>query len=244
VTDPRPPFRFEDFSLALEELRAALAERRRYVLLTGESGCGKTTLLRELSRTVEEGRVRLFYFNIARLSPAGLVRVLARSLRAHVGYTCSETVRAVTEILFEEKCHALVVADEAQMLPDDTFAGLRTLAEDDLSGRLPITVLFAGLAELEERLKGPALFPLWRRIPVRLRIGGLRDHEMRPLLVWHVGEQDAARFPDETVSLLFERGRGLPGLVLPAVDLLLRRIREGLVRPEAALDLLDRFDRP
>lgn len=244
MTEPRPPFPFEDFRLSLEELGAALAERRRYVLLTGESGCGKTTLLRELSRTLEEGRVRLFYFNLARLSPAGLVRVLARSMRAHVGYTCTETVRSVTEILREEKTHALVVADEAQMLPDDTFAELRTLAEADLSGRLPITVLFSGLVELEERLKDCALFPLWRRIPVRLRMGGLRDHEMRPFLVGQAGEPAAARFPDETLALLFERGRGLPGLVLPAVDLLLRRIPDGVVRPDAALELLDRFDRP
>jgi type II secretory pathway predicted ATPase ExeA len=54
-----------------------------YVLVTGETGTGKTALLRDLRGDLDRARYRIFYFQEAkRLGAPGIVRVLARSLRA------------------------------------------------------------------------------------------------------------------------------------------------------------------
>ena len=77
------PFPFEDFRRAKHRLLGAVLEHQEpFALLTGETGTGKTALLRELRTELDRARHRVVYFSEARkLGAAGLVKVLAESLR-------------------------------------------------------------------------------------------------------------------------------------------------------------------
>jgi len=128
------PFVFADFQTARDTLLASIRAGDRYVLFTGESGAGKTTLLRAIRGQLDRSFARIVYFNLARLSPAGLVRVLARQLRVPPSRSQPETVQALVKVLHDEPVRTWLWIDEAQLLPDDTFAELRTLVEADLAG--------------------------------------------------------------------------------------------------------------
>lgn len=234
-------FPFSDFTEAKKTLLTALGEKEPYVLLTGESGSGKTSLLREVKREIDRCRMRLFYFIFARLSPAGLVRVLARSLRMRPLRSQPETVKAIARILREEPWHALVVVDDAQMVPEETFAELRTMAEVELEGNPPLSVVLSGLPPLRERLRAPHLFSLWRRILTRIEITGLTREELRPFAEHVVGE-GADRLADDTLALLFENARGIPGLLRPYLEVVCRYPGEGPIPPETAERLVQDFD--
>jgi type II secretory pathway predicted ATPase ExeA len=238
------PFPFSDFVEAKKTLLDALAEREPYMLLTGDSGAGKTSLLREVRRGIDRCRIRLFYFNLARLSPAGLVRVLARNLRMPPLRSQPETVQAIVKILGEEPWHALVVVDEANMVPGETFDELRTMAEVKLGGPTPFSVLLSGRTTLRERLRAPHLFPLWRRILTRVEITGLTREEVRPFAEHAVGVEAAERITDEALAVLFESARGIPGLLCPYLRVVLRHPGEEPILPETAERLIQDFDLP
>lgn len=237
------PFLFDDFTRALAQLQEASEHKDRYVLLTGESGSGKTTLLRTLRGSLDRVRYRCIYFQISRLSPAGLVRCLARSLRIAVCRSQPETVQAIARVLHEDVCQTLLWCDEAQLLPDETFAELRTLAETDLAGDIPISVFLCGLPPLREHLQAPELFPLWRRLTSRVELTGLRHDEARPFAEHHLGE-NSSRIQDETLSVLFEQARGVPGVLQPYLERTLREAPEGPIPPDVAEAIIQRYEMP
>ncbi|MFQ5693602.1 MAG: AAA family ATPase [Nitrospinota bacterium] len=203
---------------------------------------GKTTLLRTVASQVERKSHRLVYFNLTTLTAAGLVRVLARHLRVSICRSQPETIRAISGALDHDPGHTLLTVDEAQFLPPETFSELRTLVEADLSGKRPLAVVFCGMPELRERLQAPALFPLWRRIEHRIEIAGLRLDEARPFARHLLGDEQAARFSDEGLSLLFERSRGEPGSLGSGLRLLCRRIREGPIAPEVIEPIIENWN--
>jgi len=232
------PFAFSDFKAARETLLQSVRAGDRYVLLTGESGVGKTTLLRDVRQRLERSEARVVYFNLARLSPAGLVRVLARHLRVPPSRSQPETIQALVKVLHAEPVRTWLWIDEAQLLPDETFSEVRTLVEADLDGEAAVSVLLLGLPDLRDRLLAPRLFPIWRRLEARVEITGLRSDEAASFVRHVTGEAKAARFDETALEILFERSRGLPGLLDVIVRQILRSQPEGTIdaaRVEACL---------
>ena len=80
----RSPFPFRDFVRAKQSLVEAFVDGgETYAMLTGETGTGKTALLRELRSQLDRGRHRVLYFSAARkLGAAGLVKVGGTAGRA------------------------------------------------------------------------------------------------------------------------------------------------------------------
>jgi len=235
---PKEPYLFDDFKRAFSELHSAIETEGRYLLLTGESGTGKTTLLRKLAETLDRCRFRILYLNLNPLSPVGLVRVLARALRVRLFRTPPETIQALSQVLAEESSRTLLFVDEAQALVDETFFQLRMLLETDLSGKLPMAVLLTGLPELRERLGAPGLFPFFRRFQARVEITGLRLEEARPFLVHYFGEKKAGRLKEENLSILFEHSRGLPGLLVSNLESVFRQLPDGPIEADTLTMIL------
>jgi hypothetical protein len=77
------PYPFEDFLRAKQRLHRALFEHHEpFALLNGETGSGKTALLRELRADIERARYRVVYFAQARkLGAVGLIKVIGEGLR-------------------------------------------------------------------------------------------------------------------------------------------------------------------
>lgn len=237
------PFPFADFERIQASLSQALEEGDEiYQLLTGDTGTGKTALLRTLRGTLDRCRYRAIYFAHAkRLGATGLVRVLCQHLRLPIRRSHPETVRELTSHLVAEPTQLLLWFDEAQALPEETLHEARSIAESDLEGARPVRVLFAGLPSLRERLQATA--PLWRRVEVREEITGLSLDEMQPFLEHHFGAGAAKRLDDDGLGILFERGRGVPGLLIPMFRTVLRRSPgKGRIDTLALEDILQRWD--
>ncbi len=238
------PFPFADYVRAQQHLEAALEHGDdTYLLLTGDSGTGKTALLRGLIHKLDRYRYRPIYFSHARqLGATGFVRVIARSFRLSPRRSHPETVQALVAHLLEEPAEIWVWFDEAHELPEETLAEARTLAESDLGGRSRLHILFTGLTALREKLQ--AMTPLWRRIVVREELSGLTRDELPAFVVHHFGKATADRFSDDGLSLLFERGRGIPGLLLPAIRATLRQTstKGGKIHTTRVEDILSRWD--
>lgn len=223
----------------LSLLRALADPRDGGLLLTGETGMGKSTLIEALRESLDR-RTRVVYFAHARhLKAAGLVRALARVIRLPTRRSHPETVQEVARTLAEEP--VLLVLDQAHELPEDTLVEACALAEHDL-GRTPsMRILLVGLPVLRGHLQGN--LALWRRFAVREELSGLRDTEVPRFLEHSLGNEAVERFAPPALALLFQRGRGAPGQILPMARHLLRTCSGSNAIDElAAEEELQRWD--
>lgn len=219
-------FSFADFSRVREALLAAVqSELDALLLLTGDTGVGKSTLLQDIRAALDRCRYRVVYLpGSKKLGPSGFVRVLARSLRVRTRRSHAETVQAISRHLVGDPQRLLVWIDDAHEVPDDTLEEARSMAESDLRVSSLLQIALVGWAGLRERLQStPAL---WRRIVVREEITGLTRDELPAFLEHHFGE-DALKLDDDGLALLFERGRGIPGVIVSMLRTLLRANRDG-----------------
>jgi type II secretory pathway predicted ATPase ExeA len=226
----RSPFPFRDFVRAKDNLVRALVDGgETYAMLTGETGTGKTALLRELRGQLDRTRHRVLYFSAARkLGAAGLVKVTGEALRL---------LRALAE-----ESHAILLwLDEAQDLPAETLAEVRALAESDLDGSCRVQVLFVGLPRLRAELQSRPY--LWRRIVVREEITGLVIDEVQDFLDHHFDGGQGKRLCQQGLTTLFERAAGAPGLLLPMYRAVLARAgaAKGKVEHGLVADTLERW---
>ncbi len=220
VTDTAPeavpnlaPFPYRDWLAAREQLESALRRGVFYGLVLGRSGTGKTSLVRELARSLDRHQYQLLYLSAPRVSLLGIARYFAQVLRVTPRRSSLETIKVIADALQAQPAHLVAWIDEAGSLPADTLAELRSLAE--FSHEVPqiFSVVLSGTPELKVQLDAQALFPLKRRISVRLSLEGLRRDELDAFLLHRFGASDAKRLVLGLRDELFERAAGVPALI-------------------------------
>ena len=240
----RSPYHFRDFVRAKDNLRQALVELDEpFVLLTGDTGTGKTALLRGLRSELDRTRYRVLYFPEARkLGAAGLVRVVGESLRVRTAMCHAVTFDRLLRALADEPHTIMLWLDEGHDLPEETLAEARALAEADLDGGCRIQVLLAGLPRLRAVLQGQPC--LWRRIVVREEITGLVFDELQEFLDHHFSSAHNHRLCERGLAALFDRAKGVPGLLLPMYRAILARAGsgKGKIDAEQVDETLERWD--
>jgi type II secretory pathway predicted ATPase ExeA len=236
------PFLYRDFTRVRQVVLAALQQGEEpYVLVTGETGTGKTALLRDLRASIDRSRFRILYFQQAqRLGAPGLVRLLAASLRSSTSMYHAVSLDRVVHALGEETQRVLLWFDEAHDLPTETLSAARSLVESSLDANNKVSVLLVGMPRLRSDLQ---VHPhLWRRIAVREEITGLQLDEVAPFLEHHFGAASSRRLCDRSIAMLFDHTKGAPGLLLPLARRIYAANGKGKIEPEQVEDVLRRWN--
>ncbi len=237
------PYPFQDFLRAKHQLQHALLEHHEpFALLSGDTGTGKTALLRVLCADIDRSRQRLIYFaQASQLSPTGLIKVIAETLRVPTSLCHALSLERILRVLTEDPRTLLLWLDEAHELPESTLCQARTLGESNLLGSSPIQILLIGLPKLRGQLQA---FPaLWRRFVVREEITGLLFEELNGFLEHHFSS--SPRLCEQGLSTLFEHAKGVPGLLLPMYRTIIARASSdnaSQIDPTEVEDTLQRWD--
>jgi type II secretory pathway predicted ATPase ExeA len=172
-----------------EEAHAALLygvrERRGFILLTGEAGTGKTTVLRRLRETLEDP-IHVACFDNTTLTFDELLDVMCQlfDLPVKAGRRL-EKIQALNAFLLD--CHrargtGVLIIDEAQNLADDVLENLRLLSNFEAESEKLLQIVLVGQPELEKKLERPELRQLKQRVVVRCQLDRLKAQHIGPFI--------------------------------------------------------------
>ena len=173
--------------------------RKGFVLLTGEIGTGKTTLLHSLLAQLDRETLSAFIFN-PRLEPLDFFRVLFDEFGIEERCnTKGEYLLALNRFLIgrlEQDLTTLLIVDEAQTLSPEMLEEIRLLSNLETPTSKLIQILLVGQPELWEMLADPSLRQLRQRIVLR--------HQLRPFT-----EEETAAYVQERLRLAGYTGKGI-----------------------------------
>lgn len=208
---------------AYTTLLSGIREYKGFLLLTGEAGTGKTTILRRVIKDLEASSHSLFfdstsltctsiddllYFICAQLHMKGGGKGKAEKLQAFRKYLNTIASKGGTGVL---------VVDEAHHLSADVIGGLRMLAPlDAKSERLLLQIILVGPPELETKLDHPTLRPIQQRIALRCHVDRFGDQEVAHYIHHRLSVAGCEReniFAIEAIQHIATFSKGLPRLI-------------------------------
>jgi general secretion pathway protein A len=217
--DPRFLFLSESHKEALANLLYGIQERKGFVLLTGEVGTGKTTLLHTLLGRLGEGTKTAFIFN-TRLGPRDFFQYMFEEFGIpFMSKTKSECLMALNNFLIDrlrEGKNAVLMVDEAQNLSSSILEEIRLLSNLETPTEKLIQILLVGQPELSEKLSLPELRQFRQRISVRYHIRPLSREETRAYVFERLriaGNPYDKIFSDGSLDLIYAVSRGVPRLI-------------------------------
>ncbi|MFA5074374.1 MAG: tRNA (adenosine(37)-N6)-threonylcarbamoyltransferase complex ATPase subunit type 1 TsaE [Nitrospirota bacterium] len=213
--DPRFLYHSRKHAEALARLQQAV-EEQDIVLLTGDIGCGKTTLSRALIDSLDEYYYPLLIINPC-LSPSQLLRTVALRLDLHdtVRYRHGilERINARLYELYEAGKRPVLIVDEAQLIPGKpTFEEVRLLTNFQLDDRNLLSLVLIGQTELKDRLQRRPYRALHQRIGMQYHLTPLDRHDTAAYVQHRlsVAGRETPLFTEEAVELLHTHAQGIP----------------------------------
>jgi general secretion pathway protein A len=184
---PDPNFFYTNpvYQEAYANLRYGIESKKGFIVITGEVGTGKTTLLRKLMHNLEGTIHSVFIFNTY-LNFSELLQVILYDLGLAPKEPNKVTMlQELNDYLITQLKQAHIVAvlvDEAQNLSDEALEGLRLLSNLETDQEKLVQIVLMGQPELQARLDRPGLRQLKQRVALQCRLVPLKDEEVGPYI--------------------------------------------------------------
>jgi type II secretory pathway predicted ATPase ExeA len=214
---PNPKFLYlsPEHEEALVRMIYAVRQRKGCAMLTGEYGCGKTTLSRALIQRLEAERYEVSLLNNPGWNALEFLSEILYELGAPTeDKTRPELVHRLNEVFFRnyrEGRDTVIIVDEAQLIADDgVFEELRLLMNFQTDDRFLVTILLIGSPELTPKVR--RLKHLDQRIAIRYHLNTLDDTHTANYIAHRLkmaGQSDQI-FTEEAIKLVFDFTRGTP----------------------------------
>jgi len=222
--DPRFLYPSPGHREGLAHLLYGVQEHKGFILLTGEVGTGKTTLLRALLSRLDSHTASAFVFDTT-LPFEGLLEYILEDFGvAKVGESHVQRLIALNNFLTERRRagqNTVLVLDEAQNLDLRALEQIRLLSNFETDTDKLLQILLVGQPELLDKLNRPELRQLKQRISLRCHILPLTPAETREYIRTRLriaGARDLGLFSDPAIMRIAEYSGGIPRLINTVCD--------------------------
>jgi type II secretory pathway predicted ATPase ExeA len=195
-----------------------------FVVITGEIGSGKTTLIETFLRELEKDVV-VAQVNQTQLSPIEFLQaVLVQFGFSPFKMKKAEVLSTLNTFLIEQYANnrkVLLIIDEAQNLSDRVLEEVRLLSGVETTKEKVLRIILAGQPELNEKLNSPELLQLTQRIRLRFHLTPLSKADTRAYVQHRLevaGSQGRLIFQENCFSTIFRYTGGTPRLINTLCD--------------------------
>lgn len=228
---PDPAFYFPSGThrKALSYLGYGLAQGEGFIVITGEVGAGKSTLVAHLVSTIDPNQLTVGQIVTSKLNEDEIIHVVAHSFGLDIGgHDKAAALSAIEGFLHEEaragrRC--LLVVDESQNLSVDALEELRMLSNFQLGSHPLLQILLLGQPEFRETLQGHSgLEQLRQRVIATHHLAAMEQKEVEPYILHRlcqVGWDDNPTFDPSIFSVIYTASGGVPRRINQIVNRLL-----------------------
>jgi general secretion pathway protein A len=242
VPDPDFLYLSPQHKLARAYLEYGLRQRVGFVVLTGEVGTGKTTLIKSLLRSRESDQ-RLGVLYQTSMAAGDLLDILLREFEVR-GHYANRTAKlaAFNQFLlsaYGRSEHVVLLVDEAQNLSREALEEIRLLSNLQTEKEPLLQVILVGQPGLRDRLRHPGLRQLAQRVSVHYHLNPLNLQETKEYINFRLARAGGSGiFNESALDKLFHYTQGVPRRVNAWCDLaLVAGFAEG--RPEIDGEFID-----
>ena len=195
-----------------------------FVVITGEIGAGKTTLIESFLKEIQSDVV-IAQINQTQVSAIDFLQaVLVQFGFSPFKMKKAELIATLNNFLIEQYAagrKVLLIVDEAQNLSMRVLEEIRLLSGVETTKEKVLRIILAGQPELNEKLDAPELIQLTQRIRLRFHLTTLSAPEMRAYIQHRLevaGGGDRQIFTEDTFPEIFRYTGGVPRLVNTLCD--------------------------
>jgi type II secretory pathway predicted ATPase ExeA/pSer/pThr/pTyr-binding forkhead associated (FHA) protein len=195
-----------------------------FVVITGEIGSGKTTLIESFLKEVQADVV-VAQINQTQVSAIDFLQaVLVQFGFSPFKMKKAELIATLNNFLIEQYAagrKVLLIVDEAQNLSMRVLEEIRLLSGVETTKEKVLRIILAGQPELNEKLDAPELVQLTQRIRLRFHLGTLSQADMRAYIQHRLevaGAGDRQIFAEDTFAEIYRYTGGVPRLVNTLCD--------------------------
>jgi general secretion pathway protein A len=195
-----------------------------FVVITGEIGSGKTTLIETFLKELEKDVV------VAQINQTQVTAIeFLQTLLVQFGFQPfrmkkAELLATLNEFLIEQYANGrrvLLIVDEAQNLSNKVLEEIRLLSGVETTKEKVLRIILAGQPELNDKLNSPGLVQLAQRIRLRFHLTALSKADTAAYIEHRLevaGSQGRQIFDPETYSLIYRYTGGTPRLINTLCD--------------------------
>ena len=216
---PDPHYYFESAThrKALSYLGYGLAQGEGFIVITGDIGAGKTTLVGHLMQTIDPARLTAVKIVSTQVEGDDMLRLAAQSFGlATEGFTKAATLQKIEGYLHGQARagrRSLLIVDEAQNLGVSAIEELRMLSNFQLGGQSLLQIFLLGQPEFRDLLRAPDLEQLRQRVIATHHLEPMLPSEVEPYVIHRLGIAGWAGDPAFTpaaFSALYAATGGVP----------------------------------
>jgi general secretion pathway protein A len=217
--NPDPAFFFgsRGHKRAFAYLQYGLYQSEGFIVITGEVGAGKTTLVRSLFEQLDSRQVVAAQLVSTQLDADDILRSIAAAFGLPVRAVDKASLLASLEAFLcqvtIDRRRALLVVDEAQNLTPRAIEELRMLSNFQFGDRALLQSFLIGQPELRTMMQGPQMQQLRQRVTASYHLGPLDRTETKAYVehrLAHVGWKGDPRFEPAALELIHTASGGIP----------------------------------
>ncbi len=218
--DPEFLYRSPQHQEAIANLSYGVRSRRGFIVLTGEVGTGKTTMLECLRDDLDAQRTEFAFIFNSRLTPDQFFEMMAYDFDLKCNHKSKTEVLFALNTLLLEQAHrnrtCVLIVDEAHNLEWDVLEEIRLLGNlENRQGKL-LQIILSGQPELDRKLDAPNLRQLKQRIVLRCTLNPLNPEESTAYIesrLARAGMPKQKVFTPEVLEEVYRRSRGIPRVI-------------------------------